>query len=110
MPYDPDLLARLQVILAGEPGLIIKKMFGGYGFMLGGNMACGCMSDGGLIVRAGLEESVALATRPHAALMEQRGKPMRGWLIVGRDGWEKDADLRAWVAIGVAHARGLPVK
>lgn len=45
MPYDEDLAKRIRAEMEGLPGLIEKKMFGGTGFMLRGNMACGVHGD-----------------------------------------------------------------
>ena len=41
MAYDEELAHRIRAALAGQPGLTEKRMFGGVGFMLHGNMACG---------------------------------------------------------------------
>ena len=38
MAYDEGLAHRVRTIMIAEPGLIEKKMFGGVGFMLSGNM------------------------------------------------------------------------
>jgi len=39
--YDENLAQRIRLILGGMPGLVEKKMFGGVGFILHGNLACG---------------------------------------------------------------------
>ena len=41
MAYDEELAKRIRGILAGESGLVEKKMFGGVGFIIDGNMAVG---------------------------------------------------------------------
>jgi hypothetical protein len=38
------------------------------------------------------------------------GRPMKGWIMVDPDGYAKTAQLKKWVARGVAFARGLPPK
>jgi hypothetical protein len=35
---------------------------------------------------------------------------MAGWVSVAREGFTDDADLDAWVALGVSCASGLPPK
>ena len=55
MPYNPYLAQRVQSILGTRPEIIEKKMFGGVGFILRGNMACG-VAGGSLIVRGGVEK------------------------------------------------------
>lgn len=110
MPPNPALVARIRPLVADEPGLVEKSMFGGVGFLVRGNMACGTMSDGSLLVRAAPDDSDTLTALPHATLMEQRGKGMRGWITVAAEGYAADADLAAWVTRGVTYARSLPPK
>ncbi|MBI2333313.1 MAG: RNA methyltransferase, partial [Chloroflexi bacterium] len=49
MAYDLKLAERIRAELKGVP-VIEKKMFGGVGYMLNGNMACGILR-GDMIVR-----------------------------------------------------------
>ena len=41
MAHDERLADRVRDILAGEPALIERKIFGGLAFMLEWNMCCG---------------------------------------------------------------------
>ena len=41
MAYDEGLAQRIREVLGELPGLTEMKMFGGIGFMLQGNLACG---------------------------------------------------------------------
>ena len=50
MPQDADLADRLRVLLAAEPGLHEKKLFGGIAFLLNGHMAVCASGQGGLMV------------------------------------------------------------
>ena len=52
MAYDEGLAQRIREALGEIPGLVEKKMFGGVGFMMAGNMACG-VNKNDLIVRVG---------------------------------------------------------
>lgn len=109
MAYDEGLAQRVRDVLEGHPTLVEKKMFGGVGFMLQGNMACGVNGDD-LIVRvgpAGYDEAVV---RPHARPFDFTGRPMKGWVMVGPDGYESDSDLEGWVQQGVDFALSLPAK
>ena len=45
MAYDERLADRVRDLLAGEPALSERKMFGGLAFMLAGNMCCGIVGD-----------------------------------------------------------------
>ena len=110
MAYDEGLAQRVRDELAGEPGLTEKKMFGGLGFMLEGNMAVAASSQGGLLLRVPPERTGDLAAEPHAGPFEMRGTAMDGWLRVDAEGVASDDDLRRWVTIGVEHVRTLPPK
>jgi TfoX/Sxy family transcriptional regulator of competence genes len=107
--YDEELAERIRALVGGEPGLEEKKMFGGLGFMVGGNMAVAASGQGGLLVRVDPEESEALVTSTAAYPMEMRGRQMAGWLRVDSEALGED-ELAAWVERGVAYARSLPPK
>jgi TfoX/Sxy family transcriptional regulator of competence genes len=106
MAYDEELAARIRELVAGEPGITEKKMFGGLAFLAGGNMAVAASGQGGLLVRVDPEESEALVASSEARPMEMRGREMPGWLRVD----PPDDELAAWVERGVAFARSLPAK
>jgi hypothetical protein len=62
---EDDMLAqRIRPLLAGHPDLVEKWMFGGIGFLVQGNMACG-VHKGELIVRVGTERYAESLARPH---------------------------------------------
>ena len=41
MPHDPHLAELMREAFAGRPGITEKKMFGGFCWMLNGNMISG---------------------------------------------------------------------
>ena len=43
MAYDEQLAARVSDLMHQRPGVRESKMFGGVGWMINGNMACGVM-------------------------------------------------------------------
>jgi TfoX/Sxy family transcriptional regulator of competence genes len=110
MAYDVELADRLRDLVAGEPGITEKRMFGGLAFLCDGNMAVSASSRGGLLLRCDPDETDALLARPHAAPFEMRGRSMRGWLAVDAAGCTTDEDLRRWVDIGLRYASSLPPK
>jgi TfoX/Sxy family transcriptional regulator of competence genes len=110
MAYDEELAARIRELVAGEPRLAEKKMFGGLSFLVGGNMAVGASGQGGLLVRVDPAESDALVDSTPARLMEMGGRSMSGWLRVDAEDVQSDEALAEWVGRGVSYARSLPPK
>jgi hypothetical protein len=107
--YDEGLAQRIRKVLAGEVGLTEKKMFGGVGFMVRGNMACG-VHGANLIVRGGPARYQEALAQPHARVFDMTGRPMVGWVEVAPPGVASAAELRGWVSLGVAYAKTLPAK
>ena len=60
MAYDEDLAERIRELLGGEPGLNVKKMFGGLAFLIGGNMSIAASAEGGVLVRVDPADSDTL--------------------------------------------------
>jgi TfoX/Sxy family transcriptional regulator of competence genes len=104
MAFDEGLADRVRETLAGREGLTERKMFGGIGFMLNGNMAVGVHGDE-LIVRIAPERTDEALAKPHTRVFDMTGRPMKGWLLV-----DSEADLDAWIAEGAAYASSLPPK
>lgn len=109
MSFDENLGLRIRTLLAGEPGLVEKKMFGGVGFLLDGNMACGVNKDA-LIVRVGADAYQAALDQAHARPFDMTGRPMTGWVMVDPPGVESENALEAWLRQGCDFARSLPPK
>jgi len=106
--YNLNLAERIRSQLDGVP-FVEKKMFGGVGFLLNGNMACGVNKDN-LIVRVDPEKHVDLLKKPHTKPFDLTGRPMKGWLLVEADGVKTEKQLSAWVKDGVEFAATLPAK
>ncbi len=110
MAYDEQLADRVRELVAAEPGVTEKRMFGGLAFLIGGNMSVSVSGQGGLMVRVEPDETERLVAEPHARPLVMRGREMDGWLRVDGDGVRTKAALERWVARGVAYARSLPAK
>jgi hypothetical protein len=109
MAYDEGLAQRVRDIMFDEDGLVEKKMFGGVGFMLNGNMACGVNKED-LIVRVGPEQYEQAVMHPNTRPFDITGRPMKGWVMISPAGVNADEDLQDWVAQGTNFARTLPPK
>src|SRR4051794_41620243 len=108
MSYDEELADRIRELVADEPALTEKKMFGGLAFLVGGNMAVAARGQGGLMVRVDPEQSDALVSRSRARVVEMRGRQMRGWLRGGSEGLRTKRQLEARGDRGASYARSLP--
>jgi TfoX/Sxy family transcriptional regulator of competence genes len=108
MAYNLKLAERIRSQLDGIP-VVEKKMFGGVGFLLNGNMACGVNKDNS-IVRVDPEKHSALLKKPHAKPFDLTGKPMKGWLVVEAGGVKTEKQLSTWVNEGIEFASTLPPK
>ncbi len=110
MPYDQNLAERIRSTLKEHPTIVEKKMFGGVGFMVNGNLACGVQGDD-LIVRIGVENNAEALSQPHVRpFMPVPGKQMAGWILVAPEGTSADQDLEKWVKAGYKYATTLPDK
>jgi len=109
MAFDQGLAFRIEEILTDTPGLISKKMFGGIGYLVNGNMACG-VSQNALIVRLSVEDYPVALQKPFTRKFDMTGREMRGWILVDPPGLEEDIDLQTWVLTGIRYAASLPPK
>ncbi len=108
MAYDQEITRRLQEILKDQP-VIEKKMFGGVGFLINGNMLCGVHGDN-LIVRVGPAFYEECLTRKFTKPFDMTGRPMTGWVEVIPDGLKSNENLNTWVDKALQFVSGLPPK
>lgn len=85
------------------------RMFGGVGFMVGGNMGCAA-SKRGLLVRVDADAYDELIARPGADVMVMRDRPMDGWLRISPEACSANGMLLQWARIGLDYAASLPAK
>lgn len=110
MAYDEEVANRVREALADADVIAIEKqMFGGMAFMVRGHMTIGINGDE-LMVRVGKDAHENAVSQPYAREMDFTGRPMRGYVYVGTDGFARDADLRAWVRRGLDFTGTLPPK
>jgi hypothetical protein len=109
MAYSKSLAARVRQALASRRGIAEKKMFGGVGFLLHGNMLVGIWQDS-LIARLGPEEGEAALTEPFVRPFDVTGRPMKGWIMIEPDGLDTDSQLSAWIERAHVFVSTLPRK
>lgn len=109
MAFDESLAARIRDALARRKGIEERKMFGGFCFLLNGNLLVGVWKDS-LIARLGPDEGEAALLEPHVRVFDITGKPMRNWVLVEPEGIEGDDQLKAWIERAAKFVRTLPKK
>jgi hypothetical protein len=109
MAFDAALAARMRAILARRKDIEERKMFGGVGFLLNGNMLVGVWNDS-MIVRLGHEEFDGVLGEPHVREFDITGKPMKGWIMVAPRGVKDDDQLKDWIGRATAFVKTLPKK
>ena len=109
MAFSELLAKRVRQALAPLCRFQEKKMFGGLGFFVNGNMACGVYKDH-MIVRVGSEKYEALLKEPFAKVFDITGRAMTGWIMVDIRGLESDEVIEFWAKKGVDFVSGLPAK
>lgn len=108
MPYDVHLADRMRSALKTRKGIVEKKMFGGYCWMLGGNMLCG-VEVGRFMFRVGKELEADALSRPGASPMDITGRPMRGFVWVAAD-HAQGAEFEGWIALASSYVSSLAPK
>ena len=99
MAFSETLAERIRQRLARRKNVEEKKMFGGVGFLLNGNMLVGVWKDS-LIVRLGPDNYDDALLEPHVREFDITGKPMKGWVLVESEGVEDDDKLSGWIRAG----------
>lgn len=102
------LAARLRPLLGSRP-YVEKRIIGGVGFMLAGNLAVGTTSKGDLLVRIDPAKEAAALARPGAYVMHMGKMPMTGFVAVITEHLD-DASLADWLAYSLSYAETLPPK
>jgi TfoX/Sxy family transcriptional regulator of competence genes len=109
MAYDESLAGRIRDALARKKDIDEKKMFGGVGFLLNGNLLVGIWKDA-LIVRLSPDESEEALRETHVRVFDITGRPMKGWVLVEPEGIEEDDQLKGWIERAMKYVRALPAK
>jgi hypothetical protein len=109
MAFDESLAERIRSILARRRGVQEKKMFGGLGFLLHGNLCVGVWKDS-LVARIGPEQKEEALREPHVKPFDITGKPMKGWVLVASEGVADEDLLGVWVQRSVRFVGKLPAK
>ncbi len=109
MARDPGLEDLIRADLPRGLDFTEKSMFGGWAWLLNGNLTVGAREDG-MLARLGKgKDSWALAL-PGVAPMILRGRVMGGWVRAGPEAYGDDALRRRLIAAALDFVRTLPPK
>jgi TfoX/Sxy family transcriptional regulator of competence genes len=109
MGYNQDLEDRID-LLTGRLGAITKKkMFGGIGYLVNGNMCFGIHKES-LVLRIAPEKAGELMKNEYVSAFDITGRPMKGWVMISPDILETEEQLLETLMMGYAFAETLPRK
>lgn len=107
MAYDEATDRRVGEAVA-QWSATRKKMFGGTGYMINGNMMCGVHGDG-LILRLGESGAKEALGCPHVKPFQIK-HPMKGWVMVEPSGFPDENALAGWLEKARVFTESLPPK
>jgi TfoX/Sxy family transcriptional regulator of competence genes len=109
MAFSESLAVRIRSALAGKRGISEKKMFGGIGFLLNGNLLVGVWKNS-FIARLGQEAGEKALAEDFVRPFDITGKPMKRWVLVEPEGVESDEQLKGWIERAITFVASLPRK
>jgi len=109
MAFSESLAARIRDALVRQKNIEEKKMFGGVGFLLNGNLLVGVWKYS-LIARVGPDAYDDALREPHVREFDITGRPMKGWVLIEPDGVDDDHQLAGWIERSMEFVRTLPMK
>ncbi|GGG97897.1 TfoX/Sxy family protein [Silvibacterium dinghuense] len=109
MPRDPGLEELIHSVLGEPPGLTEKAMFGGWAYLLHGNLLCGART-GSLMLRIGRDNEAWALALPGVAPMVSRGRRMSGYVRALPEAYADDATFQRLMEAAIAFTRTLPKK
>lgn len=109
MARDAGLEELLQDALGDRPGLSGKAMFGGWAWLLNGNLLCGAGEDG-MFIRLGKGNDGWALEQPGVVRMLSGGRPMEGWVRAGPEAYGNDELRERLLNAALAFVESLPAK
>jgi hypothetical protein len=109
MARDKGLEEIVSDELRSTPAVTEKAMFGGWAWLLNGNLVCGAREDG-MLVRLGKGNDAWALQVPGVVPMISRGKPMQGWGRADARAYGDDTIRRKLIAAAIDFVASLPKK
>lgn len=109
MAYDEKIEYRVQKIISRWEDMETKKMFGGVCHQMNGHILSGVIRDK-LILRLGVDAAEKALKEENVVPFDITGKPMKGWVMVEKKGFETDEGLKGWLEKAKLFVKTLPPK
>jgi len=109
MARDTGIEELIHEDLGALAGIAEKAMFGGWAWLLHGNLLCGARSDG-MLARLGKGNDAWALSLPGIVPMQSRGRPMQGWVRAGPGAYGDDVVRKRLLTAAIAFVRTLPAK
>lgn len=109
MARDAGLEELVESALGDTPGVTGKAMFGGWAFLVGGNLLCG-VRRGSLMLRVVPENEAWALKIPGVVPVVMRSRRMRGYVRAGVDAYGDDGVRQRLMVAAISFVRSLPAK
>ena len=109
MARDRGLEELVSEELQSVPDVTGKSMFGGWAWLLGGNLLCGARDDG-LLVRLGKGQDAWALEISGVVPMLSRGRHMQGWVRAPGSVYGEDALRKRLLSCAIEFVHTLPRK
>lgn len=113
MPFDVGLATRLEEVITSRfdhvNGLTETRMFGGFGYLLNGNMCVGIHKDT-LMIRVGVGVADEILLEDYVRPMDLTGKVMKGWATIEPEAMVEDDELGRFCELAIQFVSSLPPK
>ena len=110
MSVDQELAGRIRALIALDPRVTEKKMFGGIVFLLDGRILVGVRRTGSLLVQCGGDVAAKAIATPGVGHMIMAGKPAANFIDVEAEYLDTDEDLQRWISLAEGYVAALGEK
>ena len=109
MAYNQELTDRVRALLATQPTVEERKMFGSIGFKVRGKLCLGVGDhpDHVMMVRVGLANYATALQQQGASPAVMRGSERKGYVFLKLDAVKNDKQLQYWVDLALAYNKAL---
>jgi TfoX/Sxy family transcriptional regulator of competence genes len=100
---------KLNELVSNWKNISKKKMFGGTGYLINGNMVAGIYKDN-YILRLGEKKASEAVKLPKIKFFDITGRSMKGWVMAEKDAFPNEEKLEKWVTKAREFVNTLPAK